>query len=123
MKLTTVEQLAAHLGAPVQASDVTMTRDSTVMPSATFHWDADQRLVNLRVPIAAPSFEGLEPRALAMRVAALNRVLAVVGLEVADGIRFVSHAFFDGDGVHAAAIDRLVQAVAECERVVLESEP
>lgn len=122
MKITTVEELAAHLGAPTVASDVTMTRESKVMPMATFHWDGNLRLVSVRAPIAAAVFDGLEPGALAVRVSDLNRRLPVMGLEVSDGFAFVSHAFFDGDGVHASTIDCLVQAIGYCERALLDRE-
>lgn len=45
----------------------------------------------------------------------MNRTLEVVGLELDGDLVFVTHAFFDDAGLAPETVDRLMQAVDECE--------
>lgn len=111
--LTTLDQVAAHLAVPA-APTLALTRTGTLIPTYELAWDATSELVRVTAPLKL-DLTSMTPQALAHLVAEVNRTLEVVGIEAAPEPVFVTHAFLDDEGIASETIDRLVQAVDECE--------
>lgn len=126
--LTSIPDLAAHLGATGREAHVrapghvTLPRASTAMPTVTLTWDTTREVLHLRAPVdlRALGLDQTAPRALALAVAAINVSISVVGLELDHDLAFVTHAFFDEGAAPAASLDRMLQAVDDCEERLLE---